>query len=359
MRHTYLYIAALSVALMTTGCEGEFDKDAALSVTAEQTDNVSTVGDTIVVKAGEPVNFLFSGDPDFITFYSGEAGSKYIYRDRTEVAAEDIASSTLSFKVWYQYGKMPDMTQSDATSLVSMFISNDFPGLAKNNFTADSALVDGYRWNALVADADMPQTIKGAEGKADAYTIDMKDYATTTFTLAIRYCSKSVAMKADGVSSVATQPKAYFSSMRIVNKMKDGTSTELYASDFGFTPVNMFCHLNLSDQKTMTTNREYGSVTNNTSGVWNMSGASTGSFFIHSSAAGTHYKYAWLVSNPIKMNLCSPDKGIAIKSTNNDLGNYSYTYATPGVYKATFVATNANYKNTSSVIKEVNVKVVK
>ena len=336
MRHTYLYIAALSVALMTTGCEGEFDKEAALSVTAEQTDNVSTVGDTIVVKAGEPVNFLFSGDPDFITFYSGEAGSKYIYRDRTEVAAEDIESSTLSFKVWYQYGKMPDMTQPDATSLVSMFISNDFPGLAKNNFTADSALVDGYRWNALVADADMPQTIQGSEAKADAYTIDMKDYATTTFTLAIRYCSKSVAMKADGVSSVSAQPKAYFSGMTIVNKMKDGTTTKLYASDFGLTPANMFCHLNLTDQKTM-----------------------TGSFFIHSSAAGTHYKYAWLVSNPIKMNLCSPDKGVAIKSTNNDLGNYSYTYDTPGVYKATFVATNANYKNTSSVIKEVNVKVVK
>lgn len=359
MRHTYLYMTVLSVALMSAGCEGEMNKDVALSVVAEQTDNVKTVGDTIVVKAGEPVNFLFSGDPDFITFYSGEAGSKYIYRNRTEVAAEDIASSTLSFKVWYQYGKLPDMSQAGATSLVSMFISDSFTGLAKNDFTADSTLVESFSWKPLVADADMPQTIKGSEAKADAYSIDMMPYVTSTFTLAIRYCSKSVPMKADGVSSVSAQPKAYFSGMTIVNKMKDGTTTKLYASDFGLTPVNMFCHLNLTDQKTMTTNREYGSVTNNTSGFWNLTGASTGSFFIHSSNAGTHYKYTWLVSNPIRMNLCSPDKGTAIKAINNDLGNYSYTYATPGVYTATFVAANDNYKHTSAVVREVNVKVVK
>ena len=47
-----------------------------------------------VFKVGEPVTFRFEGDPDFITFYSGEAGNAYDYRNRDRIEPAEV---TLSF----------------------------------------------------------------------------------------------------------------------------------------------------------------------------------------------------------------------------------------------------------------------
>ena len=52
--------------------------------------------------------------------------------------------------------------------------------------------------------------------------------------------------------------------MQIVNGMNNGQTGTFAAASFGFTPVNMLQRRNLSDQKGMTSNRAYGTVTNNT-----------------------------------------------------------------------------------------------
>ena len=107
----------------------------------------------------------------------------------------------------------------------------------------------------------------------------------------------------------------------------------------------------------MTANREYGTVTNNVSGIWNLASAGSGNFFIHSSGVGTALKYSWLVSDLIMVNVCSPDQGTPIKNISGRLDSYTYTYDEVGVYKATFVATNGNYKHESRVVRELNIKV--
>ena len=83
-----------------------------------------------------------------------------------------------------------------------------------------------------------------------------------------------------------------------------------------------------------------------------------GNFFIHSSNAKRALKYSWLVSNHILVNACTPDVGVNIKNTSRNLDAYSYVYNTTGTYKATFLAVNGNYKKTSSVIRQMNIKVV-
>lgn len=327
-----------------TSCENELTENAKLSVAAETTDSVSTSGDTIYVKQGATVNFLLSGDPDVITFYSGEAGHVYKYRERTLVDAEDIDSSKLYFSMWYQYGSSV-MTDS----LVLMYVSDDFPGLSKDSFELDSVLVENYDWNYLIDPSEMPSIIHGSAAKATAYEVDMASHLSKEFTIAIRYKAKL---------NTYAQPKCYFVGMRLVNAMKDGTTTTLYAGSFGMTPLNMLCHHYLSDQASMTTNREYGSVTNSISGIWNLSGISSGNFFIQSSNKGTEKKYSWLVSDPILSNSCSPDVGVGIKNITEEISSYSYTYSTAGVYTVTFVGTNSNYKKTSTVVKNLTIKVI-
>ncbi len=342
MKH-YKYIILSLLACTFCSCEDELKEEAALNVAVNSTENVSIVGDTVFVKKGTPMTFTMDGTPDFITFFSGEKGKQYIYKDRDQVDPADIVSSKLSFAVWYQYGNA-----TTAADLLRMYISDTFPGMAKNNFKADSALVEQFKWNDLVDPATLPTAPSNA-AKAVQVEVDLTPYLGKRVAIAARY---------QGHDNSAAQPRVNFVGMKIVNQMKDGTSSELYAMNFGFTPVNMMCHHNLSDQKNMTTNREYGTVTNNMSGIWNLTGAKSGDFFIHSSNGGTDLKYSWLVSDLILANACSPDAGASIKDLTGRLDTYTYTYNDLGVYKATFLATNSNYKAESRVVRELNIKVV-
>lgn len=98
-------LIAISIASFTfASCESEFTKDAELDVNVATGNGVSFDGQTITVKSGTPVEFHFKGDPDFLTFYSGEAGKEYKYRERTTVDESEVETSTLKFKLTPQYG---------------------------------------------------------------------------------------------------------------------------------------------------------------------------------------------------------------------------------------------------------------
>ena len=101
MKKIKYYIFFLLGAAMIASCDNELTEDVKMGIRVEQ-DGVSMQGDVVTVKAGTPVVFNFSGDPDNIMFYSGEPGAVYAHRQRTEVAPEDIESATLHFKIGTQ-----------------------------------------------------------------------------------------------------------------------------------------------------------------------------------------------------------------------------------------------------------------
>jgi hypothetical protein len=337
-----LLIALMGVA--ATACENELKEDVQFAVTPTTSSDVTFDGSTITVKKGTAITFNLDGDPDCITFFSGEIGHKYEYKDRTAVDAKDVVSSTMTFSLWAQYGNA-----ASTAGILSMYVSDQFTGLLKNSFATDSANVEKFAWNEFIPQAELPQVPVSNATKAQSYTVDMKSYLGKKLTLAIRY---------KGLDNSAAQPRMNFVNMMIYNVMADGTTSTLYAGNFGLTPLNMDNKKNYTDQKSMTTNREYGTVTNNTSGIWNLVNASTGSFFIQSSAAKANLKYSWLISDPLEINACTPDEGEAIKDMTQSLATYSYTYSTVGTYTATFIATNANYKKQTSMMKQITIKVV-
>lgn len=328
------FIIALGVAsLAFTACENEFNEDVQLNVNVAAENGVSFDGKTITVKAGTPVNFRLAGDPDYLTFFSGEAGKEYKNRERVTVDESEIESSKLMFSLQGQYGK--------PANILTMYISEDFPGLAKNDFKADSVLVETHNWNTLIAANEFPTA-----ATTTPYELDMTPYMGKRIAIAICY---------RGQDNTAAQSRFYFKNMQILNTMKNGQQSTFAAASFGFTPVNMCQALNFTDQKGMTSNREYGTMTNNTSGIWNF--VNTNNFFIHSSNAKTDLKYSWLVSNLLVVNACSPDDGTALKNVSQSLDSYQYTYSEPGTYTATFVASNFNFKKESQVVKEYQVVV--
>lgn len=342
MKWHKLYIVPMFLVALT-GCQSELEQSVALDVSIIPNENVTTVGDTLVVKKGSPMVFNLVGDPDYLTFFSGERGHQYIYKDRDRVDPNDIESSKLKFSIWYQYGNA-----TTATDLMHMYISDSFPGLLKSNFNADSVTVESHAWKDLVDPTALPQA-PGTAAKAVSFEVDLASYLGSRFAIALKYQAKD---------NSASQPKVYIVDMKIVNTMKDGSTSTLYAGNFGLTPVNMMAHFNLDDQTSLSTNKEYGTVTNNTSGIWNLKDAATGNFFIHSSNTGKVLKYSWLVSDLIMANASSPDAGTAVKNITQRLDAYTYTYNQVGTYKATFLATNSNYKAESRTIRELNIKVV-
>lgn len=333
MKLNKLLMAGGIASFAFVSCESEFAKDAQLSVNVTTYEGVSFDGQTVTVKKGTPVEFRFSGDPDFLTFFSGETGKKYEYRERTTVDESEIESSTLKFTLTPQYG--------NPTNILTMHVSGVFPGIDKGDFTSDSVLVEQHPWEVLIPSTDFPTTVK-----AKTYEIDMKHYIGKRIAVAICY---------RGQDNRVAQTKFTFNNMQIVNQMSNGQETAFAAGSFGFTPINMMNRHNLPDQKSMTANRAYGTVTNYTSGIWNAK--DWNAFFIHSSNANTALKYSWLVSNLFVVNACSPDQGTGLKNVTQSLDSYKHTYNEPGTYTATFVATNGNYKKESSVVRGYKVVV--
>lgn len=344
MKLNKLLIAVGIASFALASCENELTKDAKLSVNVATNEGVSFDGQTITVKKGTPVEFHFNGDPDFLTFFSGEAGKKYEYRDRITVDENDIESSTLKLDLQSQYGKLSAID-------FHLYVSdNDFPGLFKNKFEEDSVLVEKHEgWKDLIPADQLPTPTS-----TKSFEFDMKPYLGKRIVIAAMY---------KGVDNSQTQPKFFFKNMQIVNKMTDGSETSLGAGSFGLTALNMLYKHNLSDQKALSTtakvtNLAYGTTNKsapNISGIWNLEDINN--FFIHSSGAKAALKYSWLVSNLLVVNACTPDAGTGLKDITENVESYSYTYDKPGTYTATFVATNGNYKQQKTVVHEYKVVV--
>src|SRR5574344_1144222 len=178
--YKYLFMALLGMTAVA--CENELKTDTALNVGVTTSSDVSFDGTTVTVKKGTPVQFNLDGDPDCISFFSGEIGHKYEYRERISVDANDVTSSTMTFSVWAQYGNAA-CTQG----VLTMYVSDQFGGMKKNDFAADSVTVENFAWNELVPQADLPQAPVANASKATSFTIDMKPYLGKKVTFAIRY----------------------------------------------------------------------------------------------------------------------------------------------------------------------------
>lgn len=352
MKKIKYYIFFLLGMASLASCSDELTENVSMNVSVQTENGVTVQSDVVTVKAGTPVVFNFSGDPDNISFWSGEEGSAYANKDRLMLNPDDVVSSKLHFKLWAQYGK-----PASAKDVLHMYISDHFQGLAGNDFKADSVLVESFDWINFEPEltdvngnkATLPQAPVANANKATEYMVDIKKYFGSPITFAICY---------KGLDNTVNQSRMNFSEFYIENIMKSGAKTTLYAGDFGFTPINMMCHHDLDDQRSMTANREYGTVTNNTNGIWNFVNINNGAFFIQSSPALKELKYSWIVSNALVMNACSPDKGQTVKNMSQNIDSFTYTYNTPGEYKATFIGTNSNYKKETRVFRELTIKVV-
>lgn len=372
---TYKLLMLSLGALLFASCEKELDRNLTdVSVSVATSENVRYEGNIVYVKKGTPVQFLLQGDPDYISFFSGEIGHQYIYRNRTEISVDDIVSCNLKFSVWAQYGVANATGNSCKDQLDILYLSEEqdasnpdktivFPGMSKTNFEADSVLVEKETpWKTFIERNRLPQAPVSSVSGAISFDESVKKYIGKKLTLAIvvNKDQKQAPENLDPEKTTIAQSVFNFVNMRVVTKWKNGRETTTYASSFGFTPLNMKNKTTFEDQPAvdMPKNLEYGSVIKGVGGMWNLSGIGSGGFSINGAAEGFKWKYSWLVSDYLNLNECpTPDSGVKVKDFTQELDTYSYTYDKVGTYTATFLMNNANYAHDASKTCELIINV--
>lgn len=386
---TYKLYTILLSALAFASCNKEMTKgleDVEVNVTLGE--NVTMEGQVVTVRKGQPVQFNISGAPDFVTFYSGELGHQYIYRNRVETDVKDIVTSKFKFNIYRDPNSSFWASNTGRyNNTIDVFYAftdeatghEGFPGLSKDDFDSDSTLVvDFYKnenWIRIEEHSAYDLENYTTVVKPKNVELDVKDYIGKNLVIAIAYNADQWKNPSVGGGNATNQIKYYFDSMCIENVLRNDTTTTQYAGGFMFTALN-FNHeylyaKSIKDKETnpngndwtgvsdyLPDNLAYGTVTANVPGLWNMSSVANGSFYIQGTGSGYDWKTSWLVSDPINILSCEPDQGESIKNLSQDISTYSYTYNKVGTYRATFLITNTNYKHDKSGLYEVVLNVI-
>ncbi len=319
-----LLLSCLFIVL--SSCEDTLEKSVSLDI-AVTTPTGTLSGNSFSVHTGEPVTFHFTGDPDFITFFSGENGHEYSKVNLFEIPVSEI-TSTLKFTAKPQYGVV--------TNTLKVFLSTNFTGLRGlpvTNKQTDSLAIVKEKWIDITDACGLP-TASNATSNAE---IALKDYLGKKLTLAFRYKPEQ---------NAAVQPTWIITNLRIENQTATAVSV-LPASIMGFKALDMF---------SSNTYKNDGGA-----GVWDLRNiartTSDPEIRIASSPAGSPMNEDWLISNPIVINSRPGDKGIAIKKVSDDFPAYTHTFEKAGTYTVTFIARNENYKASSEVIRQFEITV--
>lgn len=321
---------ALAVALVwiATGC----DRDSADEVSF----NVTTEGNVSLIKSDESVTFLFEGNPDYITFYAGDAGNNYAYRQRTEAK---LSSLTMECAVRQQYNDVHYLDQE----LLHIYLSTDFNG----NYTPEAIHqatwipISGREYGRLPVPIPTSASAVETEG-----SIDLSPYIDINkpFYVAFFYnaAGREEIPTANGGGKYIVRPRVDVSNLNLHKQTTDGERLSLTN-----TSTEWAFHIVMESSGTGT----------------NYQINDNGLLFQPQKAtidAATGYEpdeVIWMVSQQINPCSVEPDRGTPIKSIETYLRSYSYTYKQTGTYTATFVATNANLWDSQQEIRQLTIEV--
>lgn len=274
--------------------------------------NVSTAQSTY--KVGDSVVFNFSGSPDVITFYSGEPGSEYQHRNRTELEG---GTTYMSFSSRVLYG-------SQANN-VRVMASTDFSGKYDTNAVKEAT------WTEITDRFTMATAPGGAVGvEIQSGVVNISDLIVKGKPIYLSY--RYVGEKPPGATP--TQRTWRIMSFNLNNTYPDGTVASL-SNLFGAGWVNVDFQ--------------------NPNNLWkNETGAGYLQFAPNSSLVESE---DWAISKPFFVAQVSPDKGVAIKEYMARKSEHTYIFTEPGTYRVTFVGSNTNAKEVKPVVRELDITI--
>lgn len=320
-----ILISLTFTLILLSACQNQLETPVTFNFSASSTGS-SMSGDTLIVTKSVPVTFNFTGNPDIITFYSGETAHEFSKKDLILLPASEITSSYLTFTNMPQYGTIP--------GTLKVYLSTSFSGLLQNNKVADSTAVVSQNWIELTDSCNLSTT----SAVINNSKISLKNYLGNKLTLAFLYKTNQ---------NTAIQPTWEIGNLQVKNTLKSGTVNIITASSIGFNTIDM-----------LSTTAPY--LNTGGAGVWditNIALVTTPKFRISSSNIGLPINVDWIISNPTILNSRLPDTGVSVKAMANLVNKYQYTFSKAGVYSITFQASIHNYQYYSGTSKSMIIKV--
>lgn len=262
---------------------------------------------SLTYKAGDTVTFNFTGNPDNITFYSGEPGRNYEFRKRTR-AENDLQ---INFKTLVQFGVIYKNLQ--------LLVSNNFSG------KADSASVAAATWTDISDRA----VFSTGQDNTPSGTISLKEFSNPKDTAARIY----VAFKYTDYKKTLGQNRWVVRTFEANNISPDSVvSSQAVLANAGWQAVDM----------------------KNKNFVW-----SVGSVQLLMPAApkDADDNEDWVITKGFDPYSIKPDAGIALKNISTVLPFYKYVYTKPGTYKVVFDVSAVRYNGEKRMLKEVTLTI--
>ncbi|WP_343534255.1 DUF5017 domain-containing protein [Pedobacter sp.] len=302
MKNTKLYAVLLGL------CLASCDKEKTIS---EPVFDVKASAATY--KVGERVQFNLSGDPDIVSFYSGEVGNDYNYVQGRVMPA----TSALSF----------------TTRVLAAGQSNQFEVLASSDFNGIYTLenVQAATWVPL----NSRLTLATANTEVNSGIVSVND--------------------------ALAKGKAVYIGFRYKTKAKQNAGNLLGArwrvTNFSFLIASAIS----SEEKALSGSAGWNVVTSSNYETNRVRITSAYLEFMGNATNTSVDTEGWIITYPILFDgfiTYLPDKSKPIKSIGSQsVQNYTHIYQQPGTYKATFIAANANTEGSKQIKKEITLNI--
>ncbi|MEZ2440374.1 DUF5017 domain-containing protein [Chitinophaga sp. RCC_12] len=262
---------------------------------------------SLTYKAGDTVTFNFTGNPDNITFYSGEPGHNYAFRDRT-TAENDLQ---INFKTWVQFGLIYKNLQ--------LLVSNNYSGVA------DTTSVRAATWTDISDRA----VFSTGQDNTPSGTISLKDFADPKNTAARIY----VAFKYTDYKKTLGQNRWVVRTFEANNISADGVVSPVAVLSSGGWKAFDF---------------------KNPASVWTVT---TAQLLMFGGDKNVDDNEDWVITKGLDPFYIKPDAGVALKNISTVLPSYKYVYTKPGTYKVVFDASAVRYNGEKRITKELTLTI--
>jgi hypothetical protein len=277
-------------------------------------------------KVSDTIQFNIQGNPDVITFYSGEPGRNYDFKDRT-IRTDGV------FKLGFQ------IRCDDPSGFVAIANKN-FKILVSNNYAAtystssdlnlavsqDSAMINKAKWVDITSKFSLPST--GTINTFYNVVADLSDIAkTSTNPIYIAFKSEGNSFGNLGANGIT------IGSLSLASSYADGT-----VANYNVLPGGVI-------STTWKVLRLANSLNS-----W----ATSSTQLKFTSLETVDYSEDWAISNGFSPSLAIPDLAVPIKNiTNNAITSYKYKFSKAGDYKVVFMASNNTPNSIKLKIKEI------
>ncbi len=308
------HILAAIIVLSLFSCHKALDLDTLqFEVTPDR--NKMTLGDT--------TRFSFTGNPDIITFWSGEIGRRYQYRNRVEADGTPI----LRFRSRKYHNQL---------NTLALLVSTDFAGVVGTDTVTTRANITSAHWDDITTRAN----ISNANGAlASSGAISLSDYSGQGKPVYI-------AFKYTGLAGYPLN-RWEIDSFYVNNNLPDGTSYVIANFNSYNAPYTNY------GVTTFNPGFVFYPMTNNYYWFTGTVNSQAGIIFKTDNAGLTANCESWAFIGPINLRKVTPDIGVSIKAASQNMNDLRFTYKYPsvGTYDATFIGGKINRDEKDYIVK--------